>query len=142
MTDRRVRFAQGDERRGTTVMKRTCASMTAMCLGMLCLAVCVGCESSAPSTGQAVPIGPPQPPDPAVAAAEQPAAEGQPAQPPAEGADPAAAPPAEGTPTAAPAPGAAPPAAGNAPMPQPAAPEGDANLKKAEAGVGVKGKDY
>jgi hypothetical protein len=98
--------------------------------------VCTGCESSAPPTAAVSALPQTPPPEPAAprapgAAAAQPAA----AQAAADGeAPPVDAPPANAPAPAAPDPGA-PPAA------PPATADGG-DLKKAEVGVGAKGRDY
>jgi len=117
---------------------------------VLTMAACLGCEASAPSgTQQAQSVGPP-PPTPA--APSEGAVAANEAAPAADAAAPDAAANPDGTAPAAAAPAAAAPAAG---APTDAAttdaattdaPTTDAadgsTLKKAEVGVGTKGKDY
>jgi hypothetical protein len=107
-------------------------------VGWLLLAACLGCESSVPPGGTPTQLAAPAPPEPG-----RPKAAGT--DQPADGAAPegqAAAP--EGQPATTDGAQPAAPAAAQ-PAPPAAAPAADAEggeLKKAEAGVGVKGKDY
>src|SRR5262245_45127897 len=109
---------------------------------VLSLAVCVGCESNPPTSAERPQtIGAPPPPTPAAPSANAAAAVPLPAVP--------AGAPATATPPQLPPalPGQAPAAPAEQPASAPADPAGapaadGSTLKKAEVGVGVKGKDY